>query len=126
MPAGCTLTMTRWKPWCGRTWGRFRSFQEYHAVYRHVLRLPSFREFPSRPEFMSVAQQLLGSRVLVHPRRIGRMSFSQQHRGHHSTPPGSLLYPRFGGHLLVLVPLGDCPVSLGGLAVWPGSHQRAS
>src|SRR5690349_921620 len=47
----------------------------YMAVYRKVLKLPSFHDFPCHPALMRIAQALLGEPVLVHPRRIGRMSF---------------------------------------------------
>ena len=47
----------------------------YMAVYRKVLKLPSFHDFPCHPALMRIAQALLGGQVLVHPRRIGRMSF---------------------------------------------------
>ena len=48
---------------------------EYSAVYRKVLRLPSFHGFPAHPGLMAIAAKLLGDTVLVHPRRIGRMTF---------------------------------------------------
>src|SRR5207342_1149821 len=47
----------------------------YMAVYRKVLKLPSFHDFPCHPVLMRIAQTLLDGQVLVHPRRIGRMSF---------------------------------------------------
>jgi len=41
----------------------------YMAVYRKVLKLPSFHNFPCHPALMQIAQALLGDQVLVHPRR---------------------------------------------------------
>src|SRR5689334_10876684 len=44
----------------------------YMAVYRKVLKLPRFHDFPCHPTLMRIAYQLLEGEVLVHPRRIGR------------------------------------------------------
>lgn len=95
---------------------------EYLAVYRQILRTPSFHNFPCHPALMNVAERLLDGDVLVHPRRIGRITF-----------PGSQAFttPAHQDHFYIRgsvdtyscwAPLGECPMSLGGLAVWPGSH----
>src|SRR3712207_5500928 len=42
----------------------------YMAVYRKVLKLPSFHNFPLHPALMRIAAALLEGQVLVHPRRI--------------------------------------------------------
>ena len=47
----------------------------YSEVYRKVLHLPRFHDFPCQPTLMALAQCLLGAEVLVHPRRIGGLSF---------------------------------------------------
>ena len=96
---------------------------EYLSVYRQILRTPSFHNFPANSALMGVAQKLLDEEVLVHPRRIGRITF-----------PGSQAFttPPHQDHFYIRgsvetyscwTPLGDCPMSLGGLAVWPGSHH---
>lgn len=96
----------------------------YMAVYRQVLRLPRFHGFPLHPALMAIARKLLGDEVLVHPRRIGRMTFP--HNTGATTPPHQDYYYIRGSvnTYSCWAPLGDCPVSLGGLAVWAGSHQR--
>ncbi|GCE26837.1 hypothetical protein KDA_23210 [Dictyobacter alpinus] len=98
--------------------------REYMDVYRQVLRLPSFHNFPTHPALMAIATRLLEGEVLVHPRRIGRITF-----------PGSVKYttPAHQDFFYIRgsvetyscwTPLGDCPMELGGLAVWPGSHRQ--
>jgi ectoine hydroxylase-related dioxygenase (phytanoyl-CoA dioxygenase family) len=97
---------------------------EYTAVYRQVLRLPRFHNFPCHPSLMSVAQRLIDGEILVHPRRIGRITF-----------PGSQAFttPAHQDHFYIRgtvetyscwTPLGACPIELGGLAVWPGSQHQ--
>ncbi len=97
---------------------------EYTAVYRQVLRLPRFHDFPTHPALMGVADKLLDGEVMVHPRRIGRVTF-----------PGSVKYttPAHQDFFYIRgsvetyscwTPLGPCPIQLGGLAVWPGSHRQ--
>lgn len=97
---------------------------EYTAVYRNVLRLPVFHDFPAHPTLMAVATKLLGGDVLVHPRRIGRMTFPNNVVA--TTPPHQDFYYIRGSvdTYSCWAPLGDCPISLGGLAVWPGSQRN--
>ena len=97
---------------------------EYTAVYRQVLGLPGFHNFPCHPNLMHIAQSLIDGTVLVHPRRIGRITF-----------PGSqaLTTPAHQDHFYIRgsvetvscwTPLGDCPITLGGLAIWAGSQHQ--
>jgi ectoine hydroxylase-related dioxygenase (phytanoyl-CoA dioxygenase family) len=97
---------------------------EYMAVYRKVLKLPVFHDFPNQPALLAVARLLLGDEVLVHPRRIGRLTFANNTVA--TTPPHQdYYYIRGSVHTYSCwAPLGDCPISLGGLAVWPGSQHR--
>ncbi len=97
---------------------------EYMAMYRKLLKLPRFHDFPCHESLMRIARGLLGDDVLVHPRRIGRVTF-----------PNNLVAttPAHQDHFYIRgtvdtyscwVPLGECPMSLGGLAVLPGSHHE--
>ena len=99
---------------------------EYMAVYRRVLKqLPRFHDFPTLPPLMAVARQLLASDdVLVHPRRIGRLTFPNNTD---ATTPAHQDHFYIRGTVNTYscwVPLGECPMDLGGLAVLPGSHKR--
>lgn len=96
---------------------------EYMAVYRRVLDLPSFQALPHHPELMGLMERLLGGDVLAHPRRIGRITFPA--RQEESTPPHQD-FPLIKGAprtYTMWMPLGDCPRSLGGLAILAGSNQ---
>jgi ectoine hydroxylase-related dioxygenase (phytanoyl-CoA dioxygenase family) len=98
---------------------------DYMAVYRLVLRLPDFHNLPSDPALMAVAAKLLDcAEPFVHPRRIGRMAFPNYTEA--TTPPHQDHFYIRGAveTYSCWMPLGDVPVSLGGLAVWPGSHKR--
>ncbi|MDQ3812525.1 MAG: phytanoyl-CoA dioxygenase family protein, partial [Armatimonadota bacterium] len=97
---------------------------EYMAIYRRVLKLPRFHDFPLQPALMEITRKLLGGDVLVHPRRIGRITFPNFEVA--TTPPHQDHFYIRGTveTYSCWVPLGDCPMSLGSLAVWPGSHRR--
>jgi ectoine hydroxylase-related dioxygenase (phytanoyl-CoA dioxygenase family) len=101
---------------------------EYMAVYRRVLKTPSFHDFPLNPALRRVAQKVLGlaalDDVLVHPRRIGRITFphllaatTPPHQDHHYIRGAVETYSCW-------TPLGACPVELGGLAILPKSQNR--
>lgn len=96
---------------------------EYFSGYEAVQRLQAFHELAHDPALVAMAAGLLGvepGAVLVHPRKIFRAS-----------PPGDALRtPAHQDHRLIQgtvdvltmwIPLGDCPVQLGGLAVLAGS-----
>jgi ectoine hydroxylase-related dioxygenase (phytanoyl-CoA dioxygenase family) len=99
---------------------------EYAAVYRKVLRLPLFHNLPTHPNLVEIASKLLNansSQVLIHPRRIGRITFPNHTIA--TTPPHQDYYYIRGSvnTFSCWIPLGECPISLGGLAVVPGSHR---
>jgi hypothetical protein len=98
----------------------------YSAVYRKVLRLPVFHDFPNDPNLLKIAGVLLDiapEDVLVHPRRIGRMTFPNN-QGATTPPHQDYFYIRGSVDTYSCwVPLGECSVELGGLAIMPGSHR---
>ena len=83
---------------------------EYMAVYRKILKTPSFHDFPTHSALMSVSQKLLQSEPFVHPRRIGRVTFPQYTVA--TTPPHQDHFYIRGtvNTFSVWVPLGDCPI----------------
>jgi ectoine hydroxylase-related dioxygenase (phytanoyl-CoA dioxygenase family) len=97
---------------------------DYMVMYRQLLRLPSFRAFPSQPVLLDMARMLLDGEVLVHPRRIGRVTFPNNTVA--TVPPHQDYYYIRGAAdtYTAWIPLGACPQQLGGLAVWPGSHHK--
>ena len=100
---------------------------DYMKVYRQVLKLPRFHDFPLQPALIDIAARVLqcqSEEVLTHPRRIGRITFpnfqvatTPAHQDHFYIRGSEETYSCW-------MPLGDCPQSLGGLAVWNGSHKR--
>lgn len=97
---------------------------DYMAVYRLVLKLTDFHALPEHPALMRVAGKLLDTETpLVHPRRIGRMSFPNYTEA--TTPPHQDHFYIRGAveTYSCWMPLGTVPPDLGGLAVWPGSHR---
>jgi ectoine hydroxylase-related dioxygenase (phytanoyl-CoA dioxygenase family) len=95
----------------------------YMAVYRKVLHTPLFHDFPLHPSLMKVAAALISGEVLVHPRRIGRMSWPNYVEA--TTPPHQDHFYIRGSVATYScwTPLGTCPQELGGLAVAPGTHK---
>ena len=97
---------------------------DYTAVYRKVLKTPDFHGFPADENLMNVARALLGDEVLIHPRRIGRITFPNFTTA--TTPPHQDYYYIRGSidTYSCWIPLGECPIALGGLAVWPHTHSN--
>lgn len=97
---------------------------DYLAMYRKLLKAPLFHDFPALPELMRIASALLQTEAFVHPRRIGRVTFPNNMVA--TTPPHQDHYYIRGAveTYSCWIPLGPCPMSLGGLAVWPGSRHR--
>ncbi|HTL28484.1 MAG TPA: phytanoyl-CoA dioxygenase family protein [Tepidisphaeraceae bacterium] len=95
----------------------------YMKVYKEILGLKSFHELPAHPAFMDLMAKILGGPVLLHNRRIGRVTFPNNtlqttaaHQDYHYIRGTSDTYT-------IWLPLGDCPIALGGLAVLRGSHK---
>ncbi len=98
--------------------------REYAAVYRQILQSPRFHDFPTHPALMALARTLLDGEVMVHPRRIGRITFPGSVK---NTTPAHQDYFYIRGSVETYscwTPLGACPIELGGLAVLPGSHRQ--
>jgi ectoine hydroxylase-related dioxygenase (phytanoyl-CoA dioxygenase family) len=97
---------------------------DYLALYRKVLRLPDFHDFPTNPALMNIASILLQSEAFVHPRRMGRVTFPNN-IGATTPPHQDFFYIRGSVETYSCwIPLGECPLELGGLAVAPGSHRN--
>jgi len=98
----------------------------YGEVYRKVLKQPLFHDFPNDPNLLKIAGILLdipAEEVLVHLRRIGRMTFPNN-KGATTPPHQDYFYIRGSVNTYSCwTPLGECPVELGGLAIMPGSHR---
>lgn len=96
---------------------------EYFGVYEQVQRLESFHALAHRPELTGVIKSLVQETVLVHPRNIARISPPNAQK--FTTPPHQdfALIQGTTETYTAWIPLRNCPMSLGGLAVLAGSHM---
>jgi ectoine hydroxylase-related dioxygenase (phytanoyl-CoA dioxygenase family) len=97
--------------------------EPYFEVYDEIQKLEAFHAVPHHPTVRSLMTALLGDSAFPHPLSIARLSFPSNEAW--STPPHQD-YPNNQGTedlYACWIPLSDCPVELGGLAVLPGSHR---
>lgn len=94
----------------------------YFVPYVGIQSLQEFHELAHQSPVRDLIDGLLGEPVLVHPRKIARTSLPHDDE---YTPPHQdfRLIQGSVDTMTVWVPLGDCPVSLGGLRVLEGSHR---
>lgn len=93
----------------------------YLDAYAGIQRLQAFHELAHHERLTGLLAGVLDEPLLVHPRKIARTSLP---RDDEYTPPHQD-YRLIQGSVDTLtcwVPLGDCPVALGGLRVLEGSH----
>jgi hypothetical protein len=96
---------------------------EHLTVYRHIIADPAFASLTRHPGLLALLAEIFATKDLLdHPRVIARLSSY----GHRQTPPHQD-HPLIKGTLDTLtawIPLLDCPLALGGLALLPGSHRH--
>ena len=94
----------------------------WQAFYCDVLKLRAFHALSLHPAILGALETLFGEAPLSHPRNICRLIFPDNSR--YSTPPHQdHLY--IGGSRetwTAWIPCGDCPATLGSLAMALGSH----
>lgn len=97
---------------------------EFFEAYTAVQSLQAFHELAHDPAIVGAVGGLVGDDVLVHPRKIFRVSPADDPR--FVTPPHQdfRLIQGTVDVFTAWLPLGDCPDELGGLAVLAGSHRR--
>ncbi len=102
---------------------RLEGHDGWWQVYDRVQCLEEFHTLAHHPNILGVFGAIVQEPVLVHPRHIARITFPST--AHYTTPPHQD-YPLIQGTpqtYTVWMPLSDCPIELGGLAVIPGSHR---
>lgn len=102
---------------------RLEGHEDWWEVYDRVQRLEEFHALAHHSNILRVVEAIVQEPVLVHPRNIARITFPAT--AHYTTPPHQD-YPLIQGTpdtYTVWMPLCDCPIELGGLAVLPASHK---
>lgn len=102
---------------------RLEGSEEWWEVYDPLQKMESFHALAHRPELIQLLRALLVEEVLVHPRNIARIVFP--HAEFFTTPPHQD-FPLIQGTpdtYTAWIPLVDCPLELGGLAILAGSHR---
>jgi len=96
---------------------------EFTPIYDTIQKLESFHTLAHDSKLLDVLTALLGPDRLLQPSNIARVIFPNGEE--HTTPPHQD-YIHIQGTPDVWtawIPLGDCPVELGGLSVLSGSHK---
>ena len=103
---------------------RLMGTPEFIPIYDAIQKLESFHTMAHHPVLLQVAEALLGERGMPQPSAIARVIFPAKLE--HTTPPHQdfILVQGTPEVWTTWIPLGPCPVELGGLAVLRGSHDR--
>jgi ectoine hydroxylase-related dioxygenase (phytanoyl-CoA dioxygenase family) len=95
----------------------------FKRTYQEVFGLAGFHALPHHPELKRVMRMLVGNRLLVHPKPIGRLIFPNCEK---LTVHAHQDYRFMGGDpecFTAWIPLHDCPIEAGPLQIMEGSHQ---
>lgn len=96
--------------------------ESYFPVYDEVQKLESFHGLAHTPALTELMQRVVGPTAFPHPLGIARLSFPDNQE---CTTPPHQDYPNNQGTDALYaswIPLLDCPMSLGGIAILEGSH----
>jgi len=95
----------------------------FKSDYEQIFNLESFHAFVHHPALRRVMTLLVGPRLLIHPKPIGRLIFPncerfviQAHQDHQSIGGDANSFTAW-------MPLHDCPVELGPLQILEASHH---
>lgn len=95
----------------------------FKSTYQTIFNLAAFHALPHHPELLRAMRMLIGERVLVHPKPIGRLIFPNCGR---LTVHAHQDYRFMGGDpecFTAWIPLHDCPSDVGPLQIMEGSHR---
>jgi Phytanoyl-CoA dioxygenase (PhyH) len=99
------------------------SDSSFNLVYEKVFGLESFHALAHHPALRQVMKLLVGSRLLIHPKPIGRLIFPncerfviRAHQDHQSIAGDPESFTAW-------IPLHNCPAELGPLRILEGSHR---
>jgi ectoine hydroxylase-related dioxygenase (phytanoyl-CoA dioxygenase family) len=116
-PGTDAMTATAW------TVPKIEGEEEYFEVYDRIQRLQDFHALAHDPAVMTLMRALLGETAFPHPLSIARLVFPESQDW--STPPHQDYVNNQGTQDLYAcwIPLSDCPMSMGALAILEGSHK---
>ena len=95
----------------------------FKRTYQEVFNLAAFHALPHHPALKRVMKMVVGDRLLVHPKPIGRLIFPNCER---LTVHAHQDYRFMGGDpecFTAWIPLHDCPTDIGPLQIMEGSHH---
>jgi ectoine hydroxylase-related dioxygenase (phytanoyl-CoA dioxygenase family) len=97
--------------------------EEYSQGYDAVQKLEELHTLAHDAALVAIMRQVVGETAFPHPLKIARLSFPAHYEV--ATPPHQDFPNNQGTPNLTAswIPLGDCPRSLGGLAILRGSHH---
>jgi ectoine hydroxylase-related dioxygenase (phytanoyl-CoA dioxygenase family) len=95
----------------------------FQRTYQSVFNLESFHALPHHPALKQVMSSLVGEKILIHPKPIGRLIFPRCERlvNHGHRDFGSMNGD--SDCFTAWIPLHDCPTRLGPLQIMEGSHR---
>jgi ectoine hydroxylase-related dioxygenase (phytanoyl-CoA dioxygenase family) len=97
--------------------------EEYFSAYDDIQRLESFHSLAHDDTLLSALRHALGETAFPHPLKVARLVFPSEPEV--STPPHQDFLNNQGSPRLTAawIPLGDCPMKQGTLAVLRGSNR---
>lgn len=102
---------------------RFWSDESWWPGYEALIGLESFNRLAHAPALQQVMRSIVGDDLFVMPMKIARVTWPGSA---YPTPPHQdFFFVRGAADVITAwVPLGDCPPTMGGLRVLPGSHRE--
>lgn len=95
----------------------------FKHTYQKVFNLEPFHALPHHPALQWTMKMLIGDRLLIHPKPIGRLIFPRcerltvhAHQDHRFMGGDSECFTAW-------IPLHDCPIDVGPLRILEGSHH---
>jgi len=96
---------------------------QFKRTYRDVFSLESFHSLPHHPRLRAAMKMIVGDRVLVHPKPIGRLIFPQCERLRVHAHQDYRFMNGDPECFTAWIPLHDCPTEVGPLQILEGSHR---
>ena len=95
----------------------------FQRTYQSVFNLESFHALPHHPALKQVMSSLVGEKILIHPKPIGRLIFPRCERLVNRAHQDFRFIDGDPECFTAWIPLHDCPTRLGPLQILEGSHR---